>query len=80
MHGDDLRTGAPGRPPAHVLAMLAEISDQGRLPSERRLAELWSVSRNEVRGRLARLRRAGLVETRRQSGSYLLVCRGGARG
>jgi hypothetical protein len=55
--------------------VLTECGDHRRLPSERRMAELLGISRAEVRALLAQLRRDGLVRTRRQSGSYLVVNR-----
>ena len=51
----------------------AEWQVGDKLPSETALTELFSVSRNTIRGALGRLSVAGLVETRHGSGSY--VCR-----
>ncbi|RAI44971.1 winged helix-turn-helix domain-containing protein [Rhodoplanes roseus] len=45
-------------------------SETGRLPSERRLAELHHCSRNTIREALARLRDRGVIEVRPRSGAY----------
>lgn len=47
------------------------LNHQDALPSERRLAEHYAVSRGTVREAIARLEREGLVETRRGSGTYV---------
>lgn len=47
------------------------LSHQDALPSERRLAEHYAVSRGTVREALARLEREGIVKTRRGSGTYV---------
>jgi DNA-binding FadR family transcriptional regulator len=74
----DLSLVPRGRPGAADIASLlrreivgGSLSHQDALPSERRLAEHYAVSRGTVREALARLEREGLVETRRGSGTYV---------
>lgn len=51
--------------------MAGAYSDDGRLPSEAKLAETFGVSRMTLRGALDELRRQGLIEKRNGSGSFL---------
>ncbi len=48
-----------------------EIAPGGRIPNERRLAELKGASRTQVRDALLMLQKEGLVERRIGSGTYL---------
>ena len=68
----------PGSLPDKIYAYVVEAilrgdySETGKLPTESRLADLFSVSRPTVREALSRLRSDGVVSSRRGAGSYIV--------
>lgn len=72
----------PRRPVAdHIARRLAELFESGelksgdRLPPERRLAEVFGVSRGSVREAIRALAEAGVLESRAGSGTFVMAGR-----
>ena len=72
----------PRRPVAdHIARRLAELFESGelksgdRLPPERRLAEVFGVSRGSVREAIRALAEAGVLESRAGSGTFVVAGR-----
>lgn len=84
--GPSLLARSSGKPPRrpvadHIARRLAELFESGelksgdRLPPERRLAEVFGVSRGSVREAIRALAEAGVLESRAGSGTFVVAGR-----